>query len=353
MIDRSFWQGRRVFITGHTGFKGSWLSFLLNRLGATVIGYSQPPNTTPNLFNLLSLDSLVESHVDDIRDLKKLTSVMQKSQPDVVIHMAAQALVRPSYNDPVDTYATNVMGTVNLLEAIRHTESVRAVVNVTTDKCYDNQDWVWGYRENDRLGGGDPYSNSKACSELVTDSYRRSFFAESDVAIATARAGNVIGGGDWSKDRLIPDVVRSIESGEPLNIRYPQAVRPWQHVLEPLVGYLKLAENLYRGDEFAQGGWNFGPDNEQAKPVEWILTSMKREWPGDWQWIVESAPQLHEANYLKLDSSKAKTLLGWQPKLAIEDSIKLTAEWYRAFFDGQSMVKLTEQQIKQYIELGE
>ena len=300
------YQNRKVLITGHTGFKGSWLCLMLNQLGADVYGYALEPPTQPSLFYEAKIDKLITSYIGDIRDLDYHQEVMQKVHPEIVIHMAAQPLVRDSYKIPVETYSINVMGTVHLLEACRNTPSVKAIVNVTTDKCYENKEWHWGYRENEPMGGYDPYSNSKGCSELVTSSYRNSFFNIKNyeihrVALASARAGNVIGGGDWANDRLIPDFIRSISKGEKLRIRSPYAIRPWQHVLEPLNGYLTLAAKLFTdGALFAQG-WNFGPDDNDAKNVEWITKSICDLWGEGASFEIDSNPQPHEANYLKLD----------------------------------------------------
>jgi CDP-glucose 4,6-dehydratase len=355
-VNPDFWCGRKVFVTGHTGFKGSWLCLLLQRLGAKVTGYALVPPTEPSLFSVARVATGMTTWVGDIRDRTRLTETMQEARAEIVIHLAAQPLVRQSYADPVETYATNVLGTVHLLEAVRVTGSVRAVLVVTTDKCYENREWAWGYRENDRLGGFDPYSNSKACAELVALAYRSSFFnpklhASHGVALATARAGNVIGGGDWAKDRLIPDVVAAFSKGEPVQVRNPHAIRPWQHVLEPLRGYLLLAERLYRdGATFAEA-WNFGPEERDARPVEWIVRELSSAW-GDhasWHRDVEAHP--HEAMYLKLDIAKARTRLGWQPMLSLERALPLVVEWYRAQRAGGDMRDFTLTQIENYSQL--
>lgn len=340
-------------MTGHTGFKGSWLSLWLQSLGADLTGYALKPPTKPSLFDEANICSGMNSILGDVRDLETLKQSLQSAKPEVVIHMAAQPLVRYSYRDPVETYATNVMGAVHLLEAVRATPSVKAVVIVTTDKCYENRDFIWGYRENDRLGGYDPYSNSKACTELVSAAYRSSFFSSHDyarhgVAVATVRAGNVIGGGDWSQDRLVPDIVSAFEQGKPLSVRNPNAIRPWQHVLEPLRGYLMLAEKLVTdGPSYAEG-WNFGPHGEDAKPVSWIVGQMAALWGADAAWRLDESDQPHEAAHLKLDISKARNFLEWQPKLRLNDALNLVVHWVRQRQQGACVRLLTEQQIKDY-----
>lgn len=347
------YQNRKVLITGHTGFKGSWLCLMLNYLGADVYGYALNPPTQPSLFNEAKIDELITSYIGDIRDLNYLQEVMSKVQPEIVIHMAAQPLVRDSYKIPVETYSINVMGTVHLLEACRNTPSVKAIVNVTTDKCYENKEWHWGYRENEPMGGYDPYSNSKGCSELITLSYRNSFFNIKDykihgVALASARAGNVIGGGDWANDRLIPDFIRAICKGEKVNIRSPYAIRPWQHVLEPLTGYLTLAAKLFTdGAVFAQA-WNFGPDDNDARNVEWITRTICELWGENASFVVDTNPQPHEANYLKLDCSKAKVELGWVPKWNIQTTLKTIVEWNKAYNEGVDVRGLSKSQIVEY-----
>ncbi len=349
VINPHFWQGKSVLITGHTGFKGSWLSLWLSRLGSKVTGYALAPNTEPSMYQTLELETLIDSVTADVSDLSRLSGVMQQTQPDVVFHLAAQSLVKPSYLDPVGTYQTNVMGTVNVLEAVRHCHSVKAVVVVTSDKCYENHEWLWPYRENDRLGGHDPYSNSKGCAELVTDAYRNSFFTDNKVAIATARAGNVIGGGDWSEYRLIPDMIKANQAGQPLEIRHPQAIRPWQHVLEPLSGYLLLAQQLTeRGTEVAEA-WNFGPDMDDMKPVHYLVESAQQRWsPFDWSTPPQS--EHHEASILMLDCSKAKQRLSWQPVWGIDETLSLTFDWYDAFYSGKLMREFSLQQIEQFVQ---
>lgn len=348
-----FWGGKRVFITGHTGFKGAWLCLWLHQLGADITGYALDPPTEPSLYDLCRLDELVTSITADIRDRASLRNALQHSQAEIVIHMAAQTLVRESYLNPVGTYETNVMGTLNLLEAVRHCPSVKAVLNVTTDKCYENREWVWGYRENEPLGGYDPYSNSKACSELVTAAYRSSFFNPKDydthhVAVATARGGNVIGGGDWAKDRIIPDCIRALLKDEPIPVRNPHAVRPWQYVLEPLRGYLLLAQRLYtEGPRFAEA-WNFGPSDEDVKPVEWLAQYLCNRWGRASTYQIDEGEHPHEAHTLKLDCSKARTLLGWQPQYDLAMALDNIVLWYGAYREGGDMRDVCTSQIMQY-----
>ena len=354
-MNPTFWRGKCVFLTGHTGFKGSWLTLWLHALGARVHGYALEPNTSPSLFTAARVAEGISSTIGDVRDGEKLQAAMRAAKPDVVIHMAAQPLVRYSYAHPVETYATNVMGTANLLEAVRKTEGVRAVVNVTTDKCYENKEWVWGYRENEPLGGHDPYSSSKACAELVTAAYRNSFFdggrdAERGVAIASARAGNVIGGGDWSEDRIVPDFFRAVEAGTPLRVRNPQAIRPWQHVLEPLSGYLLLAEKLHtQGPAFAEA-WNFGPHASDAISVQRVVERMASFWGNDARWVVDDGSHLKEANCLKLECSKAQQLLGWFPRWRVDLALELTVAWHRAHHRGQDLRPVTLEQIERYVQ---
>ena len=357
MIDKAFWNGKKVFLTGHTGFKGSWLSLWLHSLGARVHGYALQPPTDPSLFILCNIDNLVHSTVADVRDLERLSKAMLFAQPEVVIHMAAQPLVRDSYKIPVETYDINVMGTVNLFEAVRVCKTVKAIINVTTDKCYENKEWVWGYRENDTLGGYDPYSNSKACSELVTASYRSSYFNPNEyavhgVAVASARAGNVIGGGDWATDRLIPDCIRAMLKGQKVLIRNPRAIRPWQHVLEPLRGYLVLAQKLCRDGTRYAGAWNFGADESAAKPVEWIVERLCSKWGGNASHEIDQGRQPHETNYLKLDCSKAKTELGWHPRWDLDKAIDSIIEWTRIYQQGLDVKKICLSQIEEYSASG-
>lgn len=350
-VDPIFWKGKKVFLTGHTGFKGGWLSLWLASMGAKVTGYALTPNTTPNLFEVLAIDSLIEkSHIVDIRDLESLQKAMLDAKPDLVIHMAAQPLVRYSYANPVETYATNVMGTVHVLESTRSIDSVRATVIVTTDKCYENKEWVWGYRENEPMGGYDPYSNSKGCAELVTSAYRQSYFSDphSINKVASARAGNVIGGGDWSEDRLIPDAIKAFEASKPLMIRNPLAMRPWQHVLEPLSGYLILAQALYEEGSAFASGWNFGPRDEDNRTVQEVIDLLISGWGNATRWEKEGSEHPHEANLLKLDCSKARTQLGWMPKWNLEVATQKIVEWQKAFQANENMQEISLAQINRY-----
>jgi CDP-glucose 4,6-dehydratase len=352
-MNPSFWSGKKVFLTGHTGFKGSWLSLWLQQLGAEVTGYALPPPTNPSLFDVAHVAQGMKSILGDIRDGVMLANAMREAAPEIVIHMAAQPLVRRSYVDPTETYSTNVMGTVHLLEAVRQTQSVRAVVNVTTDKCYENKEWVWGYRENEPMGGFDPYSSSKGCAELVTAAYRNSFFnaqnySEHQVALATARAGNVIGGGDWAENRLIPDILAAFENNQPVVIRNPHATRPWQHVLEPLCGYLTLAEKLYTGGATFAEAFNFGPQSDDAQPVEWIVRQLSSKWIGGGSWKIDAGDHPHEANYLKLDISKAGQRLNWQPGIRLDQALSLIVDWARERQAGSDMRSFTQSQILAY-----
>lgn len=337
VIVRDFWQNKRVFLTGHTGFKGSWLALWLHSLGARVYGYALRPDTTPALFEVANIEALLSGHtLADIRDYTILSHSITDAQPDIVFHLAAQPLVRRSYADPIETYSTNVMGTVNLLEAIRQSATVKAVVNITTDKCYENKEWIWAYRENEPMGGHDPYSSSKGCAELITASYRNSFYENAGIGLASARAGNVIGGGDWSVDRLIPDFLRAIDAQECLRIRSPHAIRPWQHVLEPLKGYLLLAQALYEEPKTYASAWNFGPHEQDAKEVSWIVNKLATYLP-ETRWQIDANPQPHEANLLKLDSSKAQHYLKWQPVWSLDMSLQKIAEWHLAWHAQQDM----------------
>ena len=346
--DPEFWRGRSVFLTGHTGFKGGWLAHWLGRLGARVHGYSLEPPTSPSFYEEADLEKrLTSSIVGDIRDLGKLLGEMSAVAPEVVFHLAAQPLVRQSYLSPVETFETNLMGTVNVLESIRQIDSVKAVVLITTDKCYENREWLWPYRENDRLGGRDPYSASKACAELAVSAYRDSFLSESGIMVASARAGNVIGGGDWAEDRLVPDFLRTIDAGQVLNIRSPNATRPWQHVLEPLAGYIMLAERLFQQGDVFCGGWNFGPSEEDARPVSWVVESMCKKRPGT-MWQVESENQPHEAGQLRLDSTKARSILGWLPRWDLDVALQMTLDWHEAWKAGQELSAVTDDQISKY-----
>jgi CDP-glucose 4,6-dehydratase len=353
MLNRSFWKGRRVFLTGHTGFKGSWLSLWLDALGATVTGYALDPPTQPNLFEQAGVADTVHSIRADIRDFPRLKSEIGECRPEVVIHMAAQSVVHRGYEDPIENYSSNVMGTVHVLEALRQLKQPCAVVNVTSDKCYENREWVWGYRENEPMGGRDPYSNSKGCAELVTAAFRESFFppelvGQHGVALASARAGNAIGGGDWTSDQLIPDLMRAFLAGKPCLIRNPAASRPWQFVLEPLRGYLMLAQRLAEDGAHFASGWNFGPADTDARQVSWIADELVRLWGKAAAWTQDTATHPHEAHALKLDASKAKTCLGWQPVLPLKQALGWTVEWYCAFEAGVDLQRLTRKQIEQF-----
>jgi len=346
MMVQSFWKDKKVFLTGHTGFKGAWLSLWLSSLGAKVVGFALEAPTKPSLFEIARVDSFVDSKIGDICDYSYLSESMKKANPDIVIHMAAQALVRDSYHTPLQTYQTNVMGTANVLESTRQCKNIKAVVVVTTDKCYENKEWYWGYRENEALGGYDPYSSSKACAEILTAAYRQSFFKEAGISVATVRAGNVIGGGDWAKDRLIPDCLRAIENNEKIMIRSPQAIRPWQHVLEPLNGYMMLAEKLYEeGDRWAES-WNFGPRDHSVLCVGDLVEKLCNSLHADYE--IQQSDALHEAKYLKLDCSKADMRLNWQPKLSMDESLQYIMDWFQAYRKGEDMQKITFSQIEQY-----
>jgi CDP-glucose 4,6-dehydratase len=353
-MDRRYWHGRKVLLTGHTGFKGSWLSLWLTRLGADVCGYALLPPTQPNLFERAQVARGMKSVTGDVRDYAALKATIANHAPEIILHLAAQSVVKVGYRDPIETYSTNVMGTCNVLQAVRELGRPCVVVNVTTDKVYENQEWVWGYRENERLGGFDPYSNSKACSELVTQSFRDSFFRPEDfsrhgVAVATARAGNVIGGGDWTPHQLIPDIVQSFQRGTPVTIRSPSAIRPWQFVLEPLRGYLHLAEYLARDPLRFTGGWNFGPDEADEQPVSWIVDRLVERWQHDASWKLDAEAHPHEAGLMKLDITKARTLLGWSPAVSLATALDWIVEWHRAA--GELTRATTEAQIGRYEEL--
>jgi CDP-glucose 4,6-dehydratase len=358
-VNPTFWRDKRVLLTGHTGFKGSWLSLWLQSLGARTTGYSLAPPTAPSLYELARVGEGMESVEADVRDAGALARAFESAGPEMVIHMAAQSLVRRSYADPVETYETNVMGTIKVLEAARRSPSVRAVLVVTSDKCYENREWVWGYREDDPLGGYDPYSSSKGCAEIATAAWRRSFFGRgkdgaggSPAAVASARAGNVIGGGDWAEDRLLPDIFRALLEGRSVLIRNPAAVRPWQHVLEPLGGYLLLAERLYEsGAEYAEG-WNFGPADDDARPVSWIVERLTRAWgEGSPGWRRDGGENPHEAHYLKLDCSKARQRLGWRPRWTLDDALGASVEWFKAYRLGRGAREISLAQIGAYQRL--
>jgi CDP-glucose 4,6-dehydratase len=347
-VRAGFWKGKRVLLTGHTGFKGSWLSLWLQSLGAQLCGVALEPPTEPSLFRVARVAEGMEHRLADIRDFNAIEAQVREFRPEILIHMAAQPLVRLSYVKPLETYATNVMGTVHVLEAARQAGSVRAIVNITTDKCYENREWVWGYRENDPMGGHDPYSSSKGCAELVSSAYRNSFLNTAGIAMATARAGNVIGGGDWAEDRLVPDILRALEHGEPVPIRNPHAIRPWQHVLEPLAGYLQLAQRLYDCGQLDAEAWNFGPRDEDCKSVQWIVERLCAEWGKGASWISQPGEHPHEASFLKLDISKARQRLQWVPRWSLETALSHVVGWHRAWLDGRDMRALCLEQISQY-----
>lgn len=350
---RSFYKDKRVFITGHTGFKGSWLSLWLTEMGAQVTGYALESPTDPSLFSLCRIDKLVDSIIGDVRDKASLQQAMNEAKPDIVFHLAAQSLVRESYRHPAETFETNCMGNVNLLEAVRCCPTVRAVVIITTDKCYKNKESFWGYKEDDELGGYDPYSASKACAEIITEAYINSFFNPSDygahrVAVATARAGNVIGGGDFSRDRLVPDGIHGLLKNEPITLRNPHAVRPWQHVLEPLSGYLELARKLYSEGVFYNGPWNFGPDNENETSVECLMELLCTYWGDEARVVVSDEKHPHETNFLKLDSYKAKRLLSYTSLWSIQDALSKTVQWSRVFQSEGDLLTESRRQIAEY-----
>jgi CDP-glucose 4,6-dehydratase len=356
-MDAAFWKNKKVLITGHTGFKGSWISLWLQAKGTRLIGYALPPPTIPNFFEIGKIAESMISIEGDVRNLDHLIAVIKKYEPEICIHMAAQSLVRYSYQYPLETYETNVMGTLNVLEAIRQTQTIRAALIITSDKCYKNDERTQGYRESDAMGGNDPYSSSKGCAELVTATYGNSFFSrkkssESAIHVASARAGNVIGGGDWSADRLIPDIVRAALNNKLLFIRNPNAVRPWQHVLEPLDGYLRLIEKLWEEGLQFEGGWNFGPIDDDCKSVDWILKALNNLWEGGIQWELDTAENPPEASFLKVDSSKARDLLGWSTKLSVNQALAWVVEWYQGYLNQQNMRRFSQEQIRRYEELN-
>lgn len=353
-VNKDFWKNKKVLVTGHTGFKGSWLSLWLQHMGADVTGVSLDPPTSPSLYKQAKVEDGMTSFHADICDMETLKRVFHERCPEIVIHMAAQSLVRYSYSEPVETYQTNVMGTLNVLEAIREVGTVKSAVMVTTDKCYENKEWVWGYRETDPMGGYDPYSSSKGCAELLISSYRNSYFSDADprsngTAIASVRAGNVIGGGDWADDRLIPDILRAFSKGSSVSIRSPNAIRPWQHVLEPLAGYMLLAEKLYmNGSEFAES-WNFGPQEEDVKPVSWIVEKIGELWGEGADWEIDEGDQPHEANYLKLDCSKVHAQLSWWSRWDLKYALMKIVDWHKAEIDGLDLRKVCISQIDEYM----
>jgi len=344
-VDPGFWRDRRVFLTGHTGFKGAWLSLWLQSMGAAVTGYSNAVPTTPSLFELARVGEGMESLTGDVRDPEALAAALAGADPEVVIHMAAQPMVRRSFVEPRETYEVNVMGSINLFEAARAAAGVRVVLNVTSDKCYENREWDWGYREDEPMGGHDPYSSSKGAAEIVTAAYRRSFFGDpAGARLASARAGNVIGGGDWGEDRLVPDVMRAVLAQESVRVRNPNAIRPWQHVINPLSGYLVLCEALWNDPELASG-WNFGPADEEAQPVGHLVERLAELWPERVTWTVDDGPHPHEAHYLKLDSSRARARLGWRPLAGLEQGLAATADWYREYESSADMRAVTLRQL--------
>lgn len=347
-VDQDFWRGRRVLVTGHTGFKGSWLSLWLQSMGAQVHGFALAPPTDPNMFTVAGVADGMETTIGDVREFEAVRAAFERCRPEIIIHMAAQSLVRLSYAEPIETYATNVMGTVHILEAARRTGLTRAIVNVTTDKCYENREWLWGYREDEPMGGHDPYSSSKGCSELVTSAYRRSFFQSCGKAVASARAGNVIGGGDWALDRLVPDILRGFQRGEPVTVRNPSATRPWQHVLEPLSGYLMLAQRLYDDGQTWAEAWNFGPDDDDSVSVGWVVRQMTRKWGNGAAWQLDERAHVHEANYLKLDISKTRARLGWRPRWNLDLALGHVIDWHKAWLDGRDMRGFSASQIASY-----
>ncbi len=351
-MNTQFWQGRRVFLTGHTGFKGAWLALVLHHLGAKVTGYALPPQTHPSLYELAGVGELITSHFGDVRDLNALSQAMQAAQPEVVLHLAAQALVRPSYEDPVGTFASNVMGTVHVCESVRRLPGVRALLCVTSDKCYANQGWEWAYRESDPMGGHDPYSASKGCSELVAASYRDAFFHAgegSGVALATARAGNVIGGGDWSADRLVPDLLRALDEQGSVLIRRPEATRPWQHVLDALAGYLALAERLHTSGASYGGGWNFGPDESDVRSVRDVVNALSQHLPLRAEFATETLGP-HEAASLRLDSAQARRRLNWHPAWSLDESLHRVAQWHQGWREQQDVRALCFSQIQDHLQ---
>ena len=349
VINKDFWSGKKVLVTGHTGFKGTWLSLILSSLNADVVGYALEPNTEPSFFAAIEDKLKLQSNIGDIKDHQHLKQAIDKVNPEIIIHMAAQPLVRLSYDDPVETYATNVLGLVNVLDIAKNCKQLKALLNVTSDKCYQNNEWFWGYRESDRLGGHDPYSNSKACAELVTSSFRLSFFDQLNIGLATARAGNVIGGGDWSQDRLIPDFVRAQQSNTTLSIRSPKAIRPWQHVIEPIFGYLNLCERLYQDPKKYSEAWNFGPNDSDMVDVETVISELQGHMSRTVNVELNKDPSKHEASLLKLDVSKVKRELDWESRWDFKESIKLTAEWYEAYYQHKDICNFSLQQVKQYL----
>ena len=352
-MNESFWKNKKILITGHTGFKGSWLTIWLKKLGADITGFSKSVPTNPSLFETANIEKDIKSVVGDIQNYELLKETISKCEPEIIFHMAAQSLVIKSYSNPIETFSTNVMGTVNLLYAVKETKKAKIVINITSDKCYENNESLEGYSEEDPMGGHDPYSSSKGCAELITKSFRKSFFSsdhENNIGLASVRAGNVIGGGDWAENRLIPDIIRAIKNKENVKIRNPNALRPWQHVLDPLNGYISLAEKLWDDQKKHSEGWNFGPEKNEVKPVSWIIEEFNELWKNKINWVVGNN-ELHEANNLILNCQKAKSRLGWNSKMNTETALKLTIEWYRKYFDGENMREVTEEQITKFQKL--
>jgi CDP-glucose 4,6-dehydratase len=352
-MNESFWKNKKILITGHTGFKGSWLTIWLKKLGADITGFSKSVPTNPSLFETVNIEKDIKSIIGDIQNYELLKETIKKCQPEIIFHMAAQSLVIKSYSNPIETFSTNVMGTVNLLYAVKETKKPKIVINITSDKCYENNESLEGYTEDDPMGGYDPYSSSKGCAELITKSFRKSFFNsdhENNIGLASVRAGNVIGGGDWAENRLIPDIIRSIKNKENVKIRNPKALRPWQHVLDPLNGYISLAEKLWDDQTKYSEGWNFGPEKNEVKPVSWIIEKFNEIWKNKINWVVDNN-ELHEANNLILNCQKAKSRLGWNSKINTETALKLTIEWYTKYFDGKNMKEVTEEQIVEFQKL--
>ena len=352
-MNESFWKNKKILITGHTGFKGSWLTVWLKKLGADITGFSKSIPTNPSLFETVNIEKDIKSVVGDIQNYELLKETISKCEPEIIFHMAAQSLVIESYSNPTETFSTNVMGTVNLLYAVKETKKSKVVINITSDKCYENNESLEGYSEDDPMGGYDPYSSSKGCSELITKSFRKSFFSsdhENNIGLASVRAGNVIGGGDWAENRLIPDIIRAIKNKENVKIRNPNALRPWQHVLDPLNGYISLAEKLWDDQKKHSEGWNFGPEKNEVKPVSWIIEEFNELWKNKINWVVGNN-ELHEANNLILNCQKAKSRLGWNSKINTETALKMTIEWYTKYFDGKNMREVTEEQIIEFQKL--
>ena len=352
-MNQSFWKNKKILITGHTGFKGSWLTVWLKKLGADITGFSKSVPTNPSLFETVNIEKDIKSVIGNIQNYELLKETISKYEPEIIFHMAAQSLVIKSYSNPIETFSTNVMGTVNLLYAVKETKKPKVVINITSDKCYENNELLEGYSEDDPMGGHDPYSSSKGCAELITKSFRKSFFSsdhENNIGLASVRAGNVIGGGDWAENRLIPDIIRAIKNKENVKIRNPNALRPWQHVLDPLNGYISLAEKLWDDQTKYSEEWNFGPEKNEVKPVSWIIEKINELWKNKMNWEVGNN-ELHEANNLILNCQKAKSRLGWNSKMNTETALKLTIEWYAKYFDGENMREVTEEQITKFQKL--